>query len=335
MSLSQRIRTMNVFVLSMLVYVGTFFPFPYEGKVGSANKRYEALFRRHVVSMQTGYKWFHLIGAPGRFGPSPPLIDPWARSLATLASQSDLTKWNGITAGELEDLRRDAPYQALVTAPYEGNLRLKNLQRIAAVDFVVADLYAQFPADGEEATFDAAPFQSPGTILRDSRRAMYDRVVFSDLHLKDQAPDLATKFTAPERGLVCTSALLASFHANFTALVSMKPHFANIQFKLTLNALPTDRRMLWTVVRDKTTRPARRHSSPPVLHLRCGCRRRLHGASPRRGMPTCGAGSARLRRRHPPGLIAGRHWGSERARLRLVALAPAPPQAGPGDDHLQ
>ena len=120
---------MNVFVLSMLVYVCTFFPFPYEDKVGSANKRYdgryEGMFRRYVVSMQTGYKWFHLIRAPGHFGPSPSLIDPWARALATLASQTDLAKWNGITADEIEDLRREAPYQALVSASYEGNLRLK------------------------------------------------------------------------------------------------------------------------------------------------------------------------------------------------------------------
>ena len=72
----------------------------------------------------------------------PPLIDPWARALATLASQTDLTKWNCITAGDIEDLRRGEPYQALVAAPYEGYLRLKNLQRIAAVDFMVADLYA-------------------------------------------------------------------------------------------------------------------------------------------------------------------------------------------------
>ena len=126
------------------------------------------MFRRHVVSMQTGYKWFHLIRAPGCCGP---LIDPWART--TLASQTDLTKWTGITADEIEDLRRDEAYQALVSAPYEGNLSLKNLQRIAAVDFVVADLYAQYPADGEEAMFDAASFQGPGTLLRDVRRAMY------------------------------------------------------------------------------------------------------------------------------------------------------------------
>ena len=39
-----------------------------------------------------------------------------------------------------------APYQALVSAPYECNLRLKNVQRIAAVDFMVADLEAQYPA---------------------------------------------------------------------------------------------------------------------------------------------------------------------------------------------
>ena len=64
---------MNVFVVSMLVYVGSFFPFPYEDKVGSANRRYDDMFRRYVVFMQTGFKWFHLIRAPGCIGPSPPL----------------------------------------------------------------------------------------------------------------------------------------------------------------------------------------------------------------------------------------------------------------------
>ena len=257
---------MNVFVLSMLVYVGSFFPFPYENKVGSANRRYDDIdmFRRYVVFMQTGFKWFHLIRAPGCFGPSPPLIDPCARALATtLASQTDLIKWNGITSGEIEDLRRDEQYQALVTAPYEGSLRLKNLQRIAAVDFVVADLYTQYPADGDEATFDAAPFQSLGTILRETRRAMYASVFYSDLHLKDQGPDLVNRFTAPERGLVCTPAILASLHAN-SALTSVKPHFANVQFKRTLNAPPTDRRMLRRVVLDIATRDA---ALAPVLHL--------------------------------------------------------------------
>ena len=59
--------------------------------------------------------------------------------------------------------------------------------------------------------------------MRDTRRAMYvyARVVYTDLHLKDQDPDLVTKFTAPERGLVCTLAILASFHANFAALPSV------------------------------------------------------------------------------------------------------------------
>ena len=148
MSLAQRIRTMNIFVLSMLVYVGTFFPLPFENKSGSANRRYEALFRRHVVTMATGYKWFHLVRSPGRFGPSPSLIDPWARSLATIASQTDLTKWQGITDIEVEALRVTQGYLDLTDLLSQGHLRMKNLQRVAAIDFVVSDLYAQYPAAG-------------------------------------------------------------------------------------------------------------------------------------------------------------------------------------------
>ena len=73
---------------------------------------------------------------------------------------------------------------------------------------------------------------------------MCHRIAFSNYHDNFQDPDLVRKFTHPARGLARTPALLASFHANFAALATVKPHFTNIPFKLTLNALPTDRRVL-------------------------------------------------------------------------------------------
>ena len=68
------------------------------------------------------------------------------------------------------------------------------------------------------------------------------------------------------RGLACTPVLFASFHANFAALATVKPHFTNIQFKLTLNAFQLERRMLWTVFPDKTARDL---APPPTCHI-CG-----------------------------------------------------------------
>ena len=157
-------------------------------------------------------------------------------------------------------------YLALEESTGNGILRLKDLQRLGAVDFVVADLYAQYPEAGAEPTFDSAPYQGSMITLRDSRRRLYHRVAYSNYHHDFQDPDLVRKFTHPARGLNCTPALLASFHTNFAALATVKPHFTNIQFKLTLNALPTDRRMLWKVIPDKATRD---QAPRPPCHI-CG-----------------------------------------------------------------
>ena len=55
MSLERRIITINVFVLSMLVYIGMFSPLPYGEKRTSASRRCEALFRKYIVLCNTGY----------------------------------------------------------------------------------------------------------------------------------------------------------------------------------------------------------------------------------------------------------------------------------------
>ena len=256
MSLERRILTMNVFVLSMLVYIGMFFPLPYGDGPSSASKRCEALFRKHIVFCGSGYRWEHLVSPQSRFGPRPSLIDPWARSVATLASQTDLSLWDGYTDVEIEDYRVSGEYEALVTRSNEGILHMSDLRALAAIDAVVADLYAQYPAEGESPTFVAATYTGNGLLRpRERRRLLERRIVYSTYHYTVQDPDLVAKFT--ERGLHCTPTLLANLHAAFASMpAKLKPHYRNTQFNLTLNALPTETRMFWRVDPDKTTRDA-------------------------------------------------------------------------------
>ena len=58
-------------------------------------------------------------------------------------------------------------------------------------------------------------------------------------------------------GLNCTAELLANLHAACDSMPSkLKPYYRNTQFKLTLNVLPTEVRMLWRVEPDKEARDA-------------------------------------------------------------------------------
>jgi len=90
-------------------------------------------------------------------------------------------------------------YLALEESTGNGILRLKDLQRLGAVDFVVADLYAQYPEAGAEPTFDSAPYQGSMITLRDSRRRLYHRVAYSNYHHDFQDPDLRSYANSPIR----------------------------------------------------------------------------------------------------------------------------------------
>jgi len=247
---------MNVFVLSMLVYIGMFSPLPYGEKRSSASRRCEALFRRYIVFCGTGYIWEHLVGSQSRFGPRPSLIDPWARSVATLASQTDLSVWDGYTDQAIEDHRESADYGAMVARSQDqGILHLDDLRSLAAIDAVVADLYAQYPADGESATFVASTYTDRELRPVDRRRRLERRIVYSTYHYTAQDPDLVARFA--RMGLNCTPELLANLHAAYDSMPpKLKPYYRNTQFKLTLNALPTEVRMLWRVEPVKEARDA-------------------------------------------------------------------------------
>ena len=53
--------------------------------------------RRLVIRTANAYPYFHLISPLKIAGPGTPLRDAWATSLATLAAQADLSKWEGAT----------------------------------------------------------------------------------------------------------------------------------------------------------------------------------------------------------------------------------------------
>ena len=63
--------------------------------------------------------------------------------MATLASQADLSEWDGYTDQTIEDYKESAAYVALVARSQDkGILHIDDLRSLAAIDAVVADLYA-------------------------------------------------------------------------------------------------------------------------------------------------------------------------------------------------
>ena len=207
------------------------------------------------------------MGSQSRFGPRPSLIDPWARSVATLASQTDLSVWDGYTDQAIEDHRESADYGAMVARSQDqGILHLDDLRSLAAIDAVVADLYAQYPADGESATFLASTYTDRELRPVDRRRRLERRIVYSTYHYTAQDPDLVARFA--RMGLNCSPELLANLHAAYDSMPpKLKPYYRNTQFKLTLNALPTEVRMLWRVEPVKEARDALPRPRCPLLPL--------------------------------------------------------------------
>ena len=102
---------------------------------------------------------------------------------------------------------------------------MEDLRHLAAVDFVVPDLYAQYPADGEIATFAAATYANSRELRpADRRKCMEQRLVYSTHHDTAQDPDLVDKLAA--WGLHCTKELLTNLHAAYDSMpTKLKPFY--------------------------------------------------------------------------------------------------------------
>jgi ribonuclease HI len=261
MSLARRIRTMNVFVLSMLVYVNTYHALAFGEDADSAEARCRRLIRTYVIPggwAQGGgaYSFFQLIQPGSRFGPEPTLRDPWACSIVSLATQTDLSHWDGFTNETMLEYRESREHQQR-----ELSMRIEDQQFCAGCDFATCDIYGQYPA--AEALFASATFYPPATTRLFRRQLMLARLVYAHYHYKDQDPALARSLAG--RGLQVGDEEIAALHANFGTLVAPSQHHNN-QFHLTLNALPTDRRLLFRTIPD----PAARRAAPPPPCYFCG-----------------------------------------------------------------
>jgi hypothetical protein len=91
---ASRVTVFNVFVFSKLSYLMNFYSIPY-GNSSSVVATVERIASRMIVNFNHAYPYFHLIQPTSRFGPSPPVRDPWAVSIATLAAQADILRWDG------------------------------------------------------------------------------------------------------------------------------------------------------------------------------------------------------------------------------------------------
>ena len=116
-------------------------------------------------------------------------------------------------------------------------MRISELNRACAHDFMAEVLGAVY--DDDNPAFDA------GRWIKDDkgrmRRAMHDFLVYADHHYQDQDPDL--RKVLRRRGLRGTKLEVQRLHKGFAALGRQMPsHYRNVQFRLTLNALPTLRR---------------------------------------------------------------------------------------------
>ena len=242
MSLQRRIITFNIFVTPMLTYLLMFHPVPGSGPVYD---QLRALYSMHIIPWRgKGYKYFHLLQPPNRFGPATALTDFWARSLAMAAARQDLREFDGITnPSELEAMGDDS-------------LLISEQTRANALDFIELDI-------GKDSNPNRSPFRAStwdDDNPRRRRQRLYRRIVYAEYHKTYQDKDL--KRILRKRGVPGTGDNVRRLHKGFSALTSLKPRFRNIQFRLTLNALPTQRRGRWFATDIEANRPCFLCGSP-------------------------------------------------------------------------
>ena len=235
MSLQRRIITFNIFVTSMLTYILMFHPVPGSGPI---YEQLRALYRTHIIPWRgKGYKYFHLLQPPNRFGPAKALTDFWARSLAMAAARQDLHEFDEVKSPTELDWMGD------------DSLLITEQTRANALDFIELDIdKANNP---NQLPFRASTWDDDNPRRR--RQRIYRRIVYAEYHKVYQDKDL--KRILRKRGVQGTEDNVRRLHKGFAALTPLKPRFRDIQFRLTLNALPTQRRGRWFTTAAESCRP--------------------------------------------------------------------------------
>ena len=88
---ASRVTVFNVFIFSKLSNLMNFYSIPYGVTSSSVNVVVERIASRMIINFNHAFLYSHLIRPVTRFGPSPPVRDAWAVSVATLAAQADLS----------------------------------------------------------------------------------------------------------------------------------------------------------------------------------------------------------------------------------------------------
>jgi len=146
-------------------------------------------------------------------------------NVATLAAQADLYQWDGIT--RLPETANQTSNSMLIT---------DHIHQCAS-DFVCSHLGGLY--DHEDPKFHAANVieKTPAR----TRRAIYKRFVYCELHYTHQDSDIQAKLQL--RGLPLADDAVPWMHQHFRFMSSrLQPNYRNIQFDLLFNSLSTDRR---------------------------------------------------------------------------------------------
>ena len=230
---SGRVLGFNVFLFSKLSYIMNFYNIPYddEHKAVSIVHRVQAVARKAILryGMGTDYPYCHLLSPLDRVSPGKPVRDAWAVSVSTLAAQANLMDWNG---------------QSVVEVDYTHTMIMSKHVHNAAAEFVCYAL-ASLP-DGTP--FDAEEHVRPS--LRATRSHMYDILIHNGYGDEADA-DIALKLEL--RGLDEPD-LVPTLHHNFAIIHTLPDHHRSVQFNILFNALPTLRRVMPIVIKDKITR---------------------------------------------------------------------------------
>ena len=232
LSKTRRVMLYNVFIITILSYIMKFFPIPYtkEGK-GDAESVAAAAARRLILryGMGTDYPYVYLVSPLNTTGPGTLVRDPWAVSVSTLASQSDLSCWDGVTE---------------VPEHKNSTMRISKHIHNAAADFVKLALHI------------SSPFRAVDHIKNSphTQRAHIYKVSLSQGYSVLHDNDLQYKLENTWSLSHCEQ-LVDIINTNYSLLPPKFPtYIRSTHFDILANALPTSRRVLFLTIPIKAVR---------------------------------------------------------------------------------
>jgi hypothetical protein len=254
MHITERVMVFNIFLLSLFSYLLQFYSFPYEAGGGAQLPAVEAAATRLIINFNKAYPYCLLIQPLVRFGTGSPVRDTWAVGISNLASQADLTEWDGATLVQ-------------ETTHFHNSMRMSTHARAAAKDFVFIFL-ATCETEGVAPIFVADRFVRPKKVT--TRKLILEYLI---RHEYSSQQDLAIAKALGRRRLPSNQAAVDFLHSNFALASSrLPPRCRRTVFQMVTNSLPTRRRTMVLLLPDKAQRDA---ASKPLCYF---CRKGIDEA---------------------------------------------------------